>query len=253
MRKIAFINEKGGSGKTTLTLNVGACLAGKGFRVLILDMDPQGHIGKSLGFDVARIWPTVTDLLLDLGVKLEETAHPTDITNLWIVPSNKLLTDFPVNVSADPERHLCLQKKIANATGFDFILIDAPPSIGLSTVNILMAVEEVVIPVSLTYLALDGCVEIIDTVATIQRNFGHTKLHVSLVVGTFYRNNDLANSILRKLRSHFGSRMARTVIDYDMKLDQAQSFGKSIFDFAPDSLGARQMSAVADEVKNGNG
>ncbi len=253
MRKIAFINEKGGSGKTTLTLNVGASLAGKGARVLILDMDPQGHIGKSLGLDVARIWPTVTDLLLDPGVKIEETARPTDIPNLWITPSNKLLTDFPVNVSSDPERHLRLQQKLNNAYGFDFILIDSPPSIGLSTVNILMAVEEVVIPVSLTYLALDGCVEIIDTVETMRRNFNHTGLHVSLVVGTFYRNNDLVNSILRKLRSHFGSRMARTVIEYDMKLDQAQSFGKSIFDFAPDSVGARQMATVAEEVRDANG
>lgn len=248
MRKLAFVNEKGGSGKTTLTINVAAWLSMQGNKVLLIDLDPQGHIGKSLGMDIHTIRKTAFDLLVYPEVSVEEVIIPTEKENLFVVPSNKLLTDVVVNVANHPDRHLKLKQKIERLEGFDFLFIDSPPSLGLLTVNILIGVEEVVIPVSLSYLALDGCAEILDTVNTVRENFGHDSLHVALVVPTFYRDTILVHSILEKLKNHFGDKLAKTVIEYDMKLDQAQSFGKTIFDFAPDSQGAKMMEALAMEV-----
>ncbi len=248
MRRIAFVNEKGGSGKTTLTINVGAWLAAQGKKVLILDLDPQGHVGKSLGVDVHHAKKTVFDLLIYPESAIEDCMVPTNTPNLYIVPANKRLTDFAINVAQQRDRHLRLKAKADELKGFDFLLVDSPPSLGLLTVNIMLAADEIVIPVSLTYLALDGCAEILDTVKVVKENFGHQKLRVSLVVPTFFRNTILVQSILNKLKHHFGGRLSATVVGFDMRLDQAQSFGKTIFEFAPESLGAEMMASVAREV-----
>ncbi|GMT42362.1 MAG: sporulation initiation inhibitor Soj [bacterium] len=248
MRKIAFVNEKGGSGKTTLTINVGAWLALQGKKVLLLDMDPQGHVGKSLGVNVNKTRSTVFDLLIYPDAGIEDTIIPTNNENLFLIPSNKRLTDFVINVSDHDDRHIKLKNKVDHLEGYDYLLIDSPPSLGLLAVNILLAAEEIVIPVSLTYLALDGCAEILDTILVVRANFGHDSLKVSLVVPTFFRNTILVQSILNKLKNNFGGDMSQTIVKFDMKLDQAQSFGKTIFEFAPDSLGAKMMAGVAREV-----
>jgi len=158
------------------------------------------------------------------------------------------LTDVVVNVSKHSDRHRKLRDKMDQAVEYDYILIDSPPSLGLLTVNILFACTEVVIPVSLTYLALDGCAEILDTIKIVRENFDHDELGLSLVVPTFFMETILVESIMNKLKNHFGSKMSKTVIKYDMKLDQAQSFGRTIFDFAPDSPGAKAMASVAKEI-----
>jgi len=248
MRKISFVNEKGGSGKTTLTINIGAYIASRGKKVLILDMDPQGHIGKSLGLDVKRIDDTIFDALVNEDLKLTDVIRKTSLKNLDIAPSNKFLTDFVINVASHDDRHLKLTKKIEQLNGYDYLLIDCPPSLGLLTVNILLAVTEVIIPVSLTFLALDGCAEIVDTVRTIKRNFAKNDLDITMVVPTFYRNTNMANAILGKLKIYFGNRVSDTIIKFDVKIDQSQSFGKTIFEFAPDSPGAKMMGELAKEV-----
>lgn len=248
MRVIAFVNEKGGSGKTTLSLSVAAWLALQGKKVLIIDMDPQGHVGKSLGMNVHVIEKTIFDLLLYPDVSVADVAIQSQYENLFVVPANKILTDVVVNVSKHSDRHRKLKEKVDKAEGYDFIIIDSPPSLGLLTVNILIAANEVVIPVSLTYLALDGCAEILDTMNTVRDNFEHPDLKLDLVVPTFFKENILVNSIMNKLKNHFSSKMSKTTIRFDMKLDQSQSFGKTIFDFSPDSIGASQMGAVAKEI-----
>ncbi|MGK7344682.1 MAG: ParA family protein [Candidatus Nitrospinota bacterium M3_3B_026] len=252
-RVICFTNEKGGSGKTTLAVNIAAYLAGKGEKTLILDMDPQGHVGKSLGLDVAGLKPSVADLLLDPGVSLGDVAVAAGREGLWVAPSNKLLTDFTVNAASHPDRALKLRQKIEPEDGFDFILIDSPPSLGLLTINLLMASTEVVIPVSLTYLALDGLVEMLDTIDNVKERLGHRELSLSLVAPTFYRENVLVNSIMGRLRERFGPKAARTALEYDMRIDQAQSFGKSVFEFAPESEGARQIAQLAEELIRAHG
>ncbi len=253
-RRIAFINEKGGSCKTTLVSSLGDFLAReRGKRVLLVDLDPQGQLGKVLGVDVGAARRTALDLLLDtmLGestrpaLPVQRARHPY----LDIVPSNKSLALFAREVAqlGGDENH-CLRNALAKATNYDFILFDAPPSFGTITLNVLLAATEIVLPVPLTYLALDGAAEMTRTVEMVRTRFAHPALEISLVVPTFARNTRMAAEILEKLRFHFPKQLSQTVLGYSVLIDEAQSRAKTIFEYAPRSTAAGWMAAVADEL-----
>ncbi len=250
-RKIAFINEKGGTCKTTLAVNVAAYFAQKkGLRTLLVDMDTQGHAGKSVGLDVRNLTPNVFHLLSDPSVPFEAVAQPTAIPNLTVLPAYKEMSEFPVAVANDPRRAWRLADRLASpaAQGFDAILFDAPPSMGQATFNILVAATEVVIPVGLTYLSLDGCAEVVETVRRVAEQHQRPDLHVSLVVPTLYRKTTLADEILEKLKSYFPDRCAKNSLGMNVKIDEAQSHGQTIWEYAPWSRGAQMLQEIAEEV-----
>src|SRR5260370_8170034 len=206
MRRIALINEKGGTCKTTLAVNIAAYFAQrKGLKVWLMDLDNQGHAGKALGIAVRSISANVFNFLVDESVRLEEVIQPTGLNTLSLIPSYKNMCEFPTALGSDPRRfHRLLDRFSATENlDFDLIIFDAPPSMGLTTFNILVAATEVVVPVALTYLALDGCAEIVETVRLVVEDHGRTELHISLVVPTLYRKTALAEEILTKLTSHF--------------------------------------------------
>ena len=249
MRKIAFVNEKGGSCKTTLAVNTAAYLAlRRGQRVLLLDLDPQGQVGKSLGFATRDLEVTVLDLLLNTRRPPSDAILPTRIEGLDVILSNKTLTDFPEEVAGSKDRAGRLTQVMTRVRGYDYIIFDSPPSLGLTTVNIMVAAREIVIPVSLTYLALDGCAEIVETVENVKKNF-HTKLGITLVVPTLYRNTNLANAIIERLRKYFGRKVSRTVIGFNVKIDEAQSVGQTIWEYAPSCRGARMIEEMILEIE----
>ena len=253
-RRIAFINEKGGSCKTTLASSVGDYLAReRGKRVLLVDLDPQGQLGKVLGVDVGAARRTALNLLLDalLGeesrpaLPIIRARHP----NLDIIPSNKSLALFPQEAAGSTgDENLCLRDALERAPAYDFVLFDAPPSFGVITLNALLASTEIVLPVPLTYLALDGAAELSRTVEMVRTRFAHPALEISLVVPTFHRSTRMAGEILDKLRQHFPKQIAQTVLGYSVLVDEAQSRAKTIFEYAPRSTPARWMAAVADEL-----
>ncbi len=249
MRRIAFINEKGGTCKTTLCVNLGAWIARKhGKRVLIADLDTQGHAGKSLGVDVRAVAPTVKDLLLGQAT-LDAVARATAVPRLDLLPANKELASFPVDVASHPDRTEKLRAAIDAAPPgrWDIVLFDAPPSISLVTENVLRAATEVVLPVALTYLALDGCAEITQSLARLREERGEAP-EVTLVVPALYRKTQLADEILQKLRQRFPDVLAATQLGWSVKVDEAQSHGLTIFEYAPSSAGARALGALADEL-----
>jgi chromosome partitioning protein len=251
MRRIAFINEKGGTGKTTLAVNVAAYFAQrKGLTTLLVDLDTQGHAGKSLGIDVRSVKPNAFHFLCERGVRLEEVMQPTMVPKLFLVPSYKQMSEFPTVMGTDARRARRLSDKLeaANLAGFDVILFDSPPSMGLTTLNILLASTEVVIPVAVTYLALDGCAEIVETARRAAEEHGQAELSISLVVPTLYRHTVLAEEILEKLRSYFPGKLAKTSLAFNVKIDEAQSHGKTIWEYAPSSRGAQMLAAIAEEV-----
>jgi chromosome partitioning protein len=249
MRKIALVNEKGGTCKTTLAVNVGAFLAlEKQLRVLLVDMDPQGQVGKALGIDVYDSGRTVYDLLSDPKLRPADVIQPTRIIGLDVIIANKALIDFPFTVARDAAPERKLQQKFDSLEGYDYLIFDSPPSLGLTTINIMLAVEEIIIPVALTYFALDGCSEIVETINSVSESFGRPDLHVSMVVPTFYRNTRLANEIMEKLKEHFGSKLARTVIRYNVRIDEAQSHGLTIWEYDPSSAGAEMFREISQEV-----
>ena len=267
-RRIAFINEKGGSGKTTLSANVAAYLAlHRARRVLAIDMDPQGQLGKVFGIDVQRTERSSIDLLLDAVLEeggpaasaaLDSTAggalpfQRTAIANLDLVVANKALALFPGWDAEHEDPTDRLRRSLARsrrAAEYDFVLMDAPPSFGPLTLNVLRAASEVVIPVPLTYLALDGCAELLRSIRTVRTRYGNTELQVTMVIPTFYRRTRLAHEVLERLKKQFPKEIAQTVLGFHVKIDEAQSRGRSIFEHAPNSRGARALAALAEELE----
>lgn len=283
-RRIAFINEKGGSAKTTLVANIAAYLAlRRGRRVLAIDLDPQGQLGKVLGVDVGRSRRSSIELLVDTlldgptraaGAAAPSAAPPpvsdaapaggeasgatalpitrTRIPNLDLVVANKALGLFPMWEGAGPDPTGRLDRALRRAREtrrYDFVLFDAPPSFGPLTLNVLRAAEELVVPVPLTFLALDGCAELERSVRSVRLRHAHTKLRIAMVVPTFYRRTRLAHEVLERLKTHFPKEIAHTVVGFHVKIDEAQSRGLSIFEYAPDDRGARAMAALAEELE----
>lgn len=253
-RRIAFINEKGGSCKTTLVSSLGDYLTRVcGARVLLVDLDPQGQLGKVLGVDVGAERRTALDLLLD-AVLGEETRPPLPVIRarhpgLDLVCSNKSLALFPEEAAdRDDEEALYLRRAIDPVQGYDYVLFDAPPSFGTITLNVLLASSEIVLPVPLTFLALDGAAEMTRTVEMVRTRFRHPTLQITLVVPTLSRRTRMAREILGKLREHFPRQLAKTVVGYSVLIDEAQSRGRTIFEHAPHSTAARWMAALGDEL-----
>ena len=269
-RRIALINEKGGSAKTTLVANLAAYLSlQRGRRVLAIDMDPQGQLGKVLGVDNRSPSRSAIDLLLDsvLGDPGLDRAPagpeerpssvlpviPTRIRGLDVVVANKSLGLFPAWQDADdrdPTRRLAETLDAAQELHrYDFVFFDAPPSFGPLTLNVLRAATEIVVPVPLTFLALDGCAELVRTVATVRDRYDHPELRITMVVPTFYRRTRLAHEILERLKKRFPKEIAHTVVGYHVKIDEAQSRGQSIFEYAPRDRGAKVMAELAEELE----
>jgi chromosome partitioning protein len=268
-RRIAFINEKGGSAKTTLVGSVAAYLAARrGRRVLAIDMDPQGQLGKVLGVDHRGPTRSSIDLLLDalLGdAALDRVASRSErpsavlpvvrtrIPGLDVIVANKSLGLFPAFQDGDdhdPTRRLAdTLDAAAELSRYDFVLFDAPPSFGPLTLNVLRAAGEIVIPVPLTYLALDGCAELVRTVTTVRERYDRPDLRIAMVVPTFYRRTRLAREVLERLKERFPKEIAHTVVGYHVKIDEAQSHGLSIFEYAPRDRGAREMAQIAEELE----
>ena len=272
-RRIAFINEKGGSAKTTLVANLAAYLAlERGRRVLAIDMDPQGQLGKVLGLDVHRPRRSAIDLLLDsvlgdAGLDRERASEgepgsrpgsllpitATRIAQLDVVIANKSLALFPGwdgSEEKDPTGRLARTLDAASElAGYEFIFFDAPPSFGPLTLSLLRAAHEIVLPVPLTFLALDGCAELLRTIETVRTRYGNPGLRISMVVPTFYRRTNLAHEILEKLKQRFPKEIAHTVVGYHVRIDEAQSRGLSIFEHAPLDRGARVMAELAEELE----
>ena len=245
---------------------MGAHLA-RNRRVLAIDMDPQGQLGKVLGLEVRRPRRTSIELLLDsvLGessgrsASLDDTARglpatPTRIPRLDVIVANKSLALFPSwqgsDEGEDPTRRLADSLEASSQLDdYDFVLFDAPPSFGPLTLNVLRASDEVVIPVPLTFLALDGCAELVRTIDMVRTRYGHSNLRISMVIPTFYRRTRLAHEILERLKRRFPKEIAHTVVGYSVKIDEAQSHGLSIFEYAPNNRGAQTMAALAEELE----
>jgi len=266
-RRIAFVNEKGGSAKTTLVSNLASYLTlHRGRRVLAIDMDPQGQLGKVLGVDVRKQRRSAIDLVVDslLGDPGLDRVTPsgddrelpivrTRLPNLDVVVANKSLALFPHWQGGDEQDPTLRLGQVLDTApeiqSYDFVLFDAPPSFGPLTLSVLRAAREVVVPVPLTFLALDGCAELLRTVETVRRRYENPDLRITMVVPTFYRRTRLAHEILDKLKKRFPKELAHTVCGYHVRIDEAQSRGLSVFEYAPKDKGARVMAELAEELE----
>lgn len=249
MRKIAFVNEKGGSSKTTLAVNIASYFAlRKNKRTLLVDTDPQGQVSRALKLSQQEATPNISDALIENRAKLQQIVHQTRIKNLFVITSDRRMNDFSTKQANRPDRAKRIAQLLEPLEDFDFVIFDTPPSLGLITQNVLLAADEVIIPVPLTFLALDSCAHVIEAIENLKSTYPQKAPRISLVVPTFFRPTNLAHAILEKLSEYFGKKLAKTVIHFSVKIDEAQSQGLTIWEYAPSSRGAEMLQSLAEEI-----
>lgn len=251
-RVIAVANQKGGVGKTTTAINLGACLAELGLRTLIVDLDPQGNASTGLGIETRGLETSMYHVILH-EVALEDCIEPTSVRNLFVAPASLDLAGAEIELVPAFSRENRLRKAIdAVLDDYDYVLIDCPPSLGLLTVNGLNAAREVLVPIQCEYYALEGLGQLLRNVDLVKRNL-NPGLEVSTIVCVMYdARTKLADQVVQEVRQHFGDKVCRTVIPRTVRLSEAPSFGQPIIVFDSMSRGASAYRAVAKEVHYGS-
>ncbi|MGC8509778.1 MAG: ParA family protein [Acidimicrobiales bacterium] len=248
MRIFAVANQKGGVGKTTTTISLGAALAKNGKRVLVVDLDPQGNATTGLGVDGRRFERSVYDVLLN-DVPMVDIVEPTGFNNLFVAPATLDLAGVEQELTSVISRELRLKRALASVEGdFDFVFMDCPPSLGLITINAFAAATEILVPVQTEFYALEGLTQLQRIVDLVQRNL-NPDLAISTVVLTMYDSrNTLSIDVAAEVRRHFPTELCKTVIPRTVRLAEAPSFGLPITEFDPNSKGAKAYRALALEI-----
>jgi len=250
-RVIAVANQKGGVGKTTTTVNLGAALAEQGYRVLVIDLDPQGNATTGLGIDARNFERSMYDVIMR-DTPLDDCVEPTSVKNLFVAPATIDLAGVEIELVPAFSRELKLKKAIDEVVDdFDFVIIDCPPSLGLITVNGLAAASEVLVPIQCEYYALEGLSQLLRNVHLVASNL-NSQLEVSTIVLTMYdARTRLAIDVAAEVRAHFADTVCKSVIPRTVRLSEAPSFGQPITVFDPTSRGAVAYRELAKEVSNG--
>lgn len=258
-RVMVVANQKGGVGKTTSTVNLAAALAQLGQRVLVIDLDPQGNASTALNVEHHRGVRSTYDLIVD-GLSLAEVAVPCpDVDGLWVVPATIDLAGAEIELVSVVARESRLLRAleghgaIGTAAGagegrFDFVLVDCPPSLGLLTLNALVAGEEMLIPIQAEYYALEGLGQLLETVEMVRKHL-NPRLRVSTILVTMYdARTRLAAGVAQEVREHFGEQVLKTSIPRSVRVSEAPSYGQTVMTYDPGSPGALSYLEAAREI-----
>ncbi|WP_375554767.1 ParA family protein [Roseovarius mucosus] len=248
---IAIANQKGGVGKTTTTINLAAALAETGVRVLIVDLDPQGNASTGLGLDVAARKFTVYDLLLD-EAPLGDVIQPTAQDGLSIIPSTVDLSSADIELIANEKRsfllHDALRQPAMDAYGFDYVLIDCPPSLNLLTVNAMVAAHSVLVPLQSEFFALEGLSQLMLTIREICQTANPALRIEGVVLTMFDSRNNLSTQVEQDARDNLGELVFRTRIPRNVRVSEAPSYAMSVLSYDPLSKGAQAYRELAQEL-----
>lgn len=250
-RVFAVANQKGGVGKTTTTVNLGACFAEMGQRVLVVDLDPQANASTGLGLNPRQLAHSLYDVLLH-GVPIEDVIEPTSVKNLHVAPASLDLAGAEIELVPAFSRERKLRDALDSVMdSYDLIMIDCPPSLGLLTINGLTAAGEVMVPIQTEYYALEGLGQLIRNVDLVKRSLNPELELSTIVLVMFDARTKLSGQVADEVREHFGDKVCRHVIPRTVRLSEAPSFGQPITVFDPESRGAMAYRAVAKEVLGG--
>lgn len=248
---IAVLNQKGGVGKTTTVINMGAYMAKAGKTVLIIDFDPQGNATSGLGLDKQSLGVTVYDIIFE-NESIENAIYETSTAGLSIIPANSSLAAVEVELADKSKREYKLKELLGNLA-YDYILIDCPPSLGLLTINALTAANKLFIPVQAEYYALEGLSQLLSVMQRVKQGL-NTKLELLGVVVTMYDGRtSLSEQVYDELKKHFGDKLCKTIIPRNVRLAEAPSHGKAIADHDKWSKGARAYKQLSKEILQRDG
>lgn len=256
IKTIAVANQKGGVGKTTTVVNLAACMAEKGVKVLLIDMDAQGNATTGCGIRKKDLQKSSYDLLTDENVKLSDLVIKTPYHNLWIVPSTMDLAGAELELAEAQGRAKRLENALKTAETenlFDFILIDCPPSLGLITINALTAADTVLIPIQCEFFALEGLSQLTNTVKQVKKVY-NPQLDIEGVLITMFDGRlNLTMQVLAEVKKYFASKTFKTVIPRNVRISEAPSHGKPINYYDRGSKGAKAYAELAEEILKNNG
>jgi chromosome partitioning protein len=250
-RVLAIANQKGGVGKTTTAVNLGAALAELGYRVLVIDLDPQGNATTGLGISHRNVEGSVYDVIMN-DTPVEDCVEPTSVRNLFVVPATIDLAGAEIELVPAFSRELKLRRALEEVRNdYDFTLIDCPPSLGLLTVNGLAAADDIIVPIQCEYYALEGLGQLLRNVSLVRSNL-NPKLDVRGIVLTMYdARTRLAEQVEQEVRTHFGAKVYRTVVPRTVRISEAPSFGQPVTVFDSSSRGSTAYRELAKEVSRG--
>jgi len=251
MRTIAVVNQKGGCGKTTVSINLASALAEAGQRVLLVDVDPQSHCAVGLAVPEEQIEQSIYDVLISRSrnepIKLTEILWQVS-DNLELAPASIDLSAFEQQMAGIPDRESCLREALSEiGDSYDYTIVDCPPAVSLLTYNALRAATDVIVPVETGYFALHGLSKQLETLSILCRRYSQ-QVSVKVLASMYDVRTKMAREILAELRSHFDEKMFKTVVSFNTKIKEASSYGQPIGEYDPASKGRRDFSSLAEEI-----
>jgi chromosome partitioning protein len=245
---IAIANQKGGVGKTTTSVNLGACLAYIGKRVLLVDVDPQGNATSGIGIDKADVEHCVYDILVD-DVDVTEVIKPTAVENLDAIPATIQLAGAEIELVPTISREVRLKRALEKVKhNYDYMIIDCPPSLGLLTINALTASDAVLIPVQCEYYALEGLSQLLNTVRLVQKHLNTDLMIEGVLLTMLDARTNLGIQVIEEVKKYFRDKVYKTIIPRNVRLSEAPSHGQPIIIYDPRSRGADVYLELAKEV-----
>ncbi|HWM95296.1 MAG TPA: ParA family protein [Thermoanaerobaculia bacterium] len=246
---IAITNQKGGVGKTTTAINLAAALASKGVRTLVVDMDPQANSSMSF-LDIHELKLSVYDALTESHVQLTDVIRPAEkVENLDIAPTTIALAKIEAKLIGELDSHFRLKDKLqAIQDGYDYVIIDTPPTLGIITVNALVAATHVLIPIQASYFALEGTDDLLETIDKIKVRANPQLQILGALITMYDKRTLLAKDIYEQIQNVFGTKVFETVITKSVRLEESPAYRESIFTFAPRSTGAYEYYRLSEEV-----
>ncbi|MBD3238402.1 MAG: AAA family ATPase [Candidatus Moranbacteria bacterium] len=247
---ISLVNQKGGVGKTTTAVNLAQYLSKLKRKVLLIDLDPQANATSGIGINKHRLPATVYDALIG-RVPIRDVVMVSKSAQYSLVPSNPNLSGFALEIAQQPSREYILKKSIDQIRDYyDYILIDSPPSLDLLTINGLVASDFVIVPVQCEYYALEGLSRLLETLSRVKKALKPELKLLGAILTMYDKRNRLARQVVKEVQENFPGRVFESIIPRNVRLSEAPSYGKTIFNFASFSKGARAYELLAEELVN---